>query len=86
MQVAPLEMGLHASYWHKLNANQSIGVEIEGKGAAGECATTLGYAFDIPGANCVVKGMCYSLLKYVILVGYDVRVIYADDCLIWLFK
>jgi len=55
VQVAPLEIGLHASYWHKLNANQSIGVEIEGKGAAGECATTLGYAFDIPGANCVVK-------------------------------
>ena len=58
IQVAPLEKGLHASYCHKLNDYQSIGVEIEGKGAAGarECSTTVAYAFDIPGADCTVKG------------------------------
>lgn len=61
VQVSPLELALHASYYHKLNDNQAIGVELEGRGAAGECATTLGYSFDIPGAECTVKGMsCHT--------------------------
>ncbi|XP_067936584.1 mitochondrial import receptor subunit TOM40 homolog [Watersipora subatra] len=55
LQISPLELGVHASYYHKLTSSQAVGVELEGRGATGECNTTVSYSFDIPGADCVVK-------------------------------
>lgn len=59
VQISPLELGLHASYYHKINENQAIGVELEGRSAASECTSTLAYSFDIPGAECTVKGILF---------------------------
>lgn len=56
IQVAPAELGLHASYYHKLNDNQAFGVELEGKRTTKECVATVGYSFEIPGAETTVKG------------------------------
>lgn len=59
VQISPLELGLHASYYHKLNDNQAVGVELEGRSIAAECTSTLAYSFDIPGADCTVKGILW---------------------------
>ena len=56
VQVSPMELGLHTSYLHKLNPQQSVGVELDGKVATGECVATLGYCFEIPAAETTVKG------------------------------
>jgi len=39
-----------------MNEHQAVGVELEGRGAAGECSATLAYSFEIPNAECTVKG------------------------------
>lgn len=51
-----MELGLHTSYYHKLNTNHAVGVELEGRAAASECTATAAYSYDIPGADCLVKG------------------------------
>lgn len=55
LQIAPKELGLHASYYHKLSDNQALGAEIDGKVSTKECVATVGYSFDIPGSETSVK-------------------------------
>ncbi|KAF6030776.1 TOMM40L [Bugula neritina] len=62
-QISPLEMSLHTSYYHKMNEHQAVGVELEGRGAAGECSATLAYSFEIPNAECTVKASIDSNLS-----------------------
>ena len=64
-----MDLGIHASYYHKLTENQTLGVELEGKGAQGEAVSTVGYSFDIPGADCNIKGE----VKFLFFVGCFLR-------------
>lgn len=62
VQCSPLDLSLHASYFHRLNKQHSVGVELEGR--ASEVSTTLGYVYDITGADCTVKGTSLPILHY----------------------
>ena len=65
-----MDLGIHASYYHKLTENQTLGVELEGKGAQGEAVSTVGYSFDIPGADCNIKGEVKFLFLWDVFLDF----------------
>lgn len=71
--MAPVEQGLHASYYHKLNDNQAVGVEIDGKRSTKECVATVGYSFEIPGAETIVKSELLD--NDILLLTNDIKLV-----------
>lgn len=49
--------GWHASYYQKGNENVSVGVDYEYSSRLQDSCVSMGYQFDIPKANAVIKGM-----------------------------
>jgi mitochondrial import receptor subunit TOM40 len=58
--LTPLAGGLHVCYYHKVQENFQVGVELEGSLRNQECTTTIGYQLDLPKSNVVFRGQLDS--------------------------
>ncbi|XP_064651010.1 mitochondrial import receptor subunit TOM40 homolog 1-like [Lineus longissimus] len=54
--VCPSAGGAHACYYHKVNDNLQLGMEMEGSLRMQECTATIGYQYDLPNANITMRG------------------------------
>ncbi|XP_064617732.1 mitochondrial import receptor subunit TOM40 homolog 1-like [Liolophura sinensis] len=54
--ISPSVGGLHACYYHKINNEMQVGVELETSLRMQESLATVGYQIDLPSANLVFRG------------------------------
>ncbi|XP_074652355.1 mitochondrial import receptor subunit TOM40 homolog 1-like [Tubulanus polymorphus] len=54
--ICPAAGGAHACYYHKINDNLHVGLELEGSLRMQECTATAGYQYEIPKANLTFRG------------------------------
>ena len=57
--------GVHLCYYHQVQENLQMGVELEGSLRTQEATTTFGYQLELPQANLAFRGKLAHIVSFI---------------------